>query len=199
MRSGSFFPQGGNYFGPHGTMIITCMLIGSDSYVDPSTIRVQFKFTNLDTEKPLTLINALHANMIRRVRLISQGAVVEDLDFYARLYNMVQTMLPFEKRVNDYAEGFGLSQTSRDVDVFNRLSNTGIGLEATNEQPTIPRGGNRVVFCSLLCGLFNQSKFLPFAYMSLQVELEVVSSYFDCICSSKDDLGTYDTYPCTLR
>jgi hypothetical protein len=107
-------------------------------------------------------------------------------------------MLPFEKRVNDYGEGFGLSSEYGKKLVEgkapDRLDFTGIGLEATNEKPTIPGGGNRIVLFPLLCGLFNQAKFLPLKYMSLQVELEVVSSLFDCICASKDDDGTYDTW-----
>jgi hypothetical protein len=42
-RSVSFFPQGGNQFSPNGTRVIKFMLTGSESWVDPSTVRVQFK------------------------------------------------------------------------------------------------------------------------------------------------------------
>jgi hypothetical protein len=105
--------------------------------------------------------------------------VVEDIDFYNRVYNMVHTLLPFERRMNDYAEGFGLAEGFGSA-YSARMMNKGIGFDAGNESPTVH--DNRIVLFPLLCGLFNQSKFLPLRFLQgLQIELEVVNNLADCI------------------
>ena len=107
-RSVSFFPTGGNDFSPRGTKIIKFMIAGTD-WLDPSTVRVQFKLSNADTDnKPLHLVSPLPAQFFRRLRIICGGQVVEDIDYYHRVYHMIHGLLPTERRFNDIAEGFGL-------------------------------------------------------------------------------------------
>jgi hypothetical protein len=122
------------------------------------------------------LINPLPANFFRRVRILAGGQVIEDIDLYNRIYNMVHTLLPAERRMNDFAEGFGhgfLDNHSAIVD----LSSGSVAVPQG-----IPQGKSKVVMFPLLCGLFNQSKFLPLRFMQgLQVELEVVS-HFEDVC-----------------
>jgi hypothetical protein len=103
------------------------------------------------------------------------GVVVEEIDYYNRVYNMVHTLLPFERRVSDYAEGFGLSEAYGSY-YNDRMNDKGIGLDACNELPTVRR--ERVVLFPLLCGLFNQSKMLPLRFLQgLQIEIEVCNQY----------------------
>ena len=109
-RSVSFFPTGGNEFSPRGVKIIKFMLAGTD-WLDPSTVRVQFRLSNRSQGLPLKLLNPLPSNFFRRLRILAGGQVIEDIDFYNRVYNMVHTLLPTERRMNDYTEGFGLPQT----------------------------------------------------------------------------------------
>ena len=182
-RSVSFFPAGSNDYGPRGVKIMKFMLTGTD-WLDPSTVRVQFTLNNKDPAKNLHPLNPLPATFFRRLRIICGGIVIEDIDFYNRVYNMVHTLLPFERRMNDFAEGFGLAEGYGST--YNqRLQNKAIGFDAAYESPTVR--DRRVVLFPLLCGLMNQSKFLPLRFMQgLQIELELVSSYTDCILTGDE-------------
>ena len=108
-RSVSFFPSGSNEYGPQGVNIMKFMITGTD-WLDPSTVRVQFKLLNKDQTKNLHPLNPLPALFFRRLRILCGGIIIEDIDFHNRVYNMVHTVLPFERRMNDYAEGFGLAE-----------------------------------------------------------------------------------------
>jgi hypothetical protein len=77
--------------------------------------------------------------------------------FYNRVYNMVHTLLPFERRMNDYAEGFGLAEGFGSS--YNaRLLNGGIGFDAGNESPSLRV--ERGVLFPFLWGILIQSKYL---------------------------------------
>ena len=187
-RSVSFFPSGSNEYGPRGVKIMKFMLTGTD-WLDPSTLRVQFRLNNKDTTKNLHPLNPLPATFFRRLRILCGGIVVEDIDFYNRVYNMVHTLLPTERRMNDYAEGFGLCQ-SFGSNYNGRLQHSGIGFDAGNESPTVQ--DNRIVLFPLLCGIFNQPKMLPLRFLQgLQIELEVVNNFTDPILSSSEYSTTW--------
>jgi hypothetical protein len=80
-RSVSFFPSGSNDYGPRGVKIMKFMLTGTD-WLDPSTVRVQFRLNNKDTTKNLHPLNPLPATCFRRLRILRGGIVVEEIDFY---------------------------------------------------------------------------------------------------------------------
>jgi len=134
-RSVTFFPAGSNDYGPRGVKVMKFLLSGTD-WLDPSTVRIQFTLNNKDCPKLLHPLNPLPSNFFRRLRILCGGVVVEDIDFYNRVYNMVHTLLPFERRMNDFAEGFGLADGFGSS--YNaRLSNRGIGFDAGNETPSV--------------------------------------------------------------
>ena len=60
-RSVSYTPSGGNEFTPTGVRHIKFPLAGTD-WLDPSTIRIQFRLRNMSPNRPLMLINALPSN-----------------------------------------------------------------------------------------------------------------------------------------
>ena len=164
------------------------MLTGTD-WLDPSTLRIQFRLNNKDLTKNLHPLNPLPATFFRRLRILCGGIVVEDIDFYNRVYNMVHTLLPTERRMNDYAEGFGLCQ-GFGSNYNGRLHHSGIGFDAGNESPTVQ--DNRIVLFPLLCGIFNQPKMLPLRFLQgLQIELEVVNNFTDPILSSSEYSTTW--------
>ena len=111
------------------------MITGTD-WLDPSTLRVQYKFTNKDNTNSLYPINALAAIPFRRLRVLCGGQLVEDIDYYNLVYNLVHTLMPAERRLNDVVEGFGLSQG---------LNEDQLGLDAFNYSPLIPPGKSRIV------------------------------------------------------
>jgi len=177
-RSVTYFPTGGANFTPQGVKLIKFMIAGTN-WLDPSTVRVQSRLRNTAPAGPANLqpISSLPALFFRRLRIIAGGQVIEDIDYYNRVYHMIHNLLPAERRFNDYAEGLGIDYQALNANKKKTHFNQG-----TFPPPTIPLGGNRVVLFPLLCGIFNQTKFLPLRYMQgLQIELEVVNS-FDEVC-----------------
>ena len=177
-KSVTFFPTGGNNFTPQGVKIIKFMLAGTN-WLDPSTVKMQFRLRNTAPVGPANLqpISALPALMFRRLRILAGGQVIEDIDMYNRVYHMVHNLLPAERRFNDYVEGFGV-----DYDRGDPLREMTHINQGTGPPPIIPFGGNRIVLFPLLCGLFNQTKFLPLRYLQgLQIELEVVNTFGEVV------------------
>ena len=174
-RSVSFFPSGGNSYSPLGVKIIKFVITGTD-WLDPSSVRIQFRLNNSNGQV-LKLLNPLPANFFRRLRIIAGGQVIEDIDCYNRVYNMIHMMLPMERRMNDAAEGFGMGEAAHavayDPDAI-------VGMQQFLFSPELEAQSSRVVLFPLFCGLFNQSKFLPLKYLQgLQIELEVVNNFVD--------------------
>ena len=83
-RSVTFFPSGGDGYTPRGVKMIKFHIAGTD-WLDPSTVRVQFKLNNFSAQAPLTPLNPLPANFFRRLRIIAGGQVIEDIDYYNRI------------------------------------------------------------------------------------------------------------------
>ena len=62
-RSASFYASGSNIYSPQGTTLLKFNLTDSSQWLDPSTIRLQFKFNNRRS-RPMKLINANPANFL---------------------------------------------------------------------------------------------------------------------------------------
>jgi hypothetical protein len=178
-RSVSYYPSNGNEFSPQGVKILRFMLTGTD-WLDPSTLRVQYKFNNRDTTNKLFPINSLAAIPFRRLRILCGGQLVEDIDYYNLVYNMLHTLLPVERRMNDVVEGFGFS--SKVLEDNNGIRYAAPDFNTLNFSPSIPQSASRIVSFPLLCGLMNQTKKLPLKFLQgLQIELEIVNQYEDCV------------------
>ena len=111
-RSCTFHPSGSNiYTSSGGTKLIKIVLTG-DSWLDPSTFRIQFDLRNLEptagdgvTNKEVRPIGGAWT-VFRRVRILAQGQVLEDIDQYNRTHEMFHMFLSSGHRVNDQAESF---------------------------------------------------------------------------------------------
>ena len=168
----TFYPANGNEFSPTGVKILRFMITGTQ-WLDPRSVRIQFKLNNRDQVNNMALINHLPHNFFRRLRILAGGTLIEDIDFYNRVVNMIHTLNPFEKQLNDSIEGFGQYSDSG-VLGFNELENS----------PALDAGASKVVLFPLMCGLFTQDKYLPLRFMQgLQIELEVVNQFTDCVLS----------------
>ena len=152
-RSCSYFPQGGNDYAPNGVTVIKVNLTG-DSWLGPSTVKLFMIVKNPSAANTLTPLVEGGWGMIRRVRVLCGGQVVEDLDGYARLREQFHMMKPAEKRVNDAIEGFG-------------------------DKVALAAGASRTICMSLMSGLLSQEKYLPIRYANLQLECEIVGSASD--------------------
>ena len=90
-RSVTFHPQGSNVYKPaQGTKVIKVTMT-DDQWLDPSTVQLQFKLVNESVLAPLYLIGGPHT-FFRRLRVLSGGTIVEDIDQYNRIHEMFHTL-----------------------------------------------------------------------------------------------------------
>ena len=77
-RSVTYFPQGGNSYSSTGVKVIKILLTG-DQWLDPSTVKIQFRFTNDHSTDALVPFTVGAHGFFRRFRLICGGQIVEDV------------------------------------------------------------------------------------------------------------------------
>ena len=166
----TFYPANGNEFSPTGVKVLRFMITGTQ-WLDPRSVRIQFKLNNRDVVNNMYFINHLPHNFFRRLRILAGGTLIEDIDYYNRVCNMIECLSPFEKQLNDSIEGFG------------QLSNNGpLGFTEMESSPGLEAGNSKIVLFPLMCGLFTQDKYLPLRFLQgLQIELEVVNQVTDCV------------------
>ena len=127
-------------------------------------MRIVFDVVNTDgditkTLKPLGYCHGL----FRRLRLSVRGQIIEDMKDFYRVSHMFNLFESPQTRLNDACEGFG------DFDDILHLKEVG-------DIPGIEVGLYQTVMCKPLCGLFNQSKYLPLRYMPDELELEIADN-----------------------
>ena len=88
-KSVTFHPQGSNIYSTNGTKLIK-LLVTSGNWLDPSTFRVMFDVVNMDSTptKELRVISGAHS-FFKRMRILCNGQVVEDVDDYNRCHGLV--------------------------------------------------------------------------------------------------------------
>ena len=67
------------------------MLSESNSWLDPSTLRVMFDLRNNGTGNQLLRPVGGPWSFFRRVKLVVGGQTVEDIDYYGRTHEMMHT------------------------------------------------------------------------------------------------------------
>ena len=112
-KSVTYFAMGGNSYAPNSGTKVIKLVLNSEGWLDPSTIKVQFDVQNLSN----TPLRALSGgwSFIRRLRCLVGGVVVEDIDHYARTHQMFDVLQSEHVRNNEEAEGFGHRFDSRDT------------------------------------------------------------------------------------
>ena len=91
-RSVTFHPQGSNiYKTSSGTKLIRILLTG-DNWMDTSTFRIMFDIRNNDADaaKKLYVLGGPHC-FFRRMRILAAGQLVEDIDNYNRIHEIMST------------------------------------------------------------------------------------------------------------
>ena len=107
-RSVTYHPQGSNIYKPgSGTKLIRILLTG-DNWLDPSTLRIMFTVNNDDATatKELRVLSGPWS-FFRRMRILCPGQLVEDIDQYNRIHEMMSVLVAVDSRNNDAAEAFG--------------------------------------------------------------------------------------------
>ena len=112
-KSVTYHPQGSNVYTPDGTRLIKLLITG-DNWMDPSTFRVMFDLVNTyATVVPYGWPNrelrplAGPYSFFKRMRLLCNGQIVEDIDDFNRVSHMFSLLESPFSRVNKTAEAFG--------------------------------------------------------------------------------------------
>ncbi len=154
-RSVSYFPSGSDsYSSTSGVKVIKIKINGTD-WLDPSTVKIMFSIKNTGTAA-MNFLSGVHS-FFRRLRVVCNGQIVEDIDDYNRVCEMFNILQSSNVRGNDAIEnvkkwdGPGTAET----------------LDATK---------SRRVGMKLCSGLLNQTKMLPIRYCPLEIELELVNA-----------------------
>lgn len=173
----TFHTQGGNTYTPTGVKVMKFQITG-DNWLDPSSFRVGFDLYNNSPSttagtKNLYPLSGPHS-FFKRLRVLCNGQIVEDIDDYNRVHEMFTNLQPREKRDDDEAEGFGnMWDIEYDVSTGDRTTLT--ENVASKKLSRIPQGQYRRVLFKPLSGLLSQSKYIPLRYCPLTIELELVS------------------------
>jgi hypothetical protein len=160
-RSCTFHTEGSNtYSAAAGTKVIRFRLAQDGSWLDPSTLRIMFDVVNGDgfpDVRRLRPIGKAHA-FFRRLRISVRGQIIEDIDNYNRVSEMFHILQTAHSRANDSAEEFGYNGIEQ---LYNVALHPGIGQ------------ASQTIMFKPLCGLFQQTKYLPLRYAPLEIELEL--------------------------
>ena len=169
-RSVTYHPQGSNiYKTSSGTKLIRILLTG-DNWLDTATFRIMFDVRNNEgtVGRKLYVLGGPHV-FFRRMRILAAGQLVEDIDSYNRIHEMMSILTSTDSRDNQAAEAFGAHW------------DTG-GTQAAVPYPAaqgIPGGTSLTVLFKPLSGLLNQNKMLPIRYAPITLELELVDTATD--------------------
>ena len=165
-RSISFYSSGSDTYSPSsGVKVIKLKMNGTD-WLDPSTVKVQFDITNNHASETLTFLSGGHA-FFRRMRVLCQGQVVEDIDSYNRVCEMFNLFQSTANRKNDAIEG---APTWHSVSTPETLAAT----------------KKRTMSMKLCSGLLNQTKMLPIRYAPIEIELELVGDANEAVQSASN-------------
>jgi hypothetical protein len=201
-KSVTYHPQGSNVYTTNGTKLIKLLITG-DNWLDPSTFRVAFDLQNMEgieqkrdadgallyytaggvetttntgvavmIDKRLRTLGGAHT-FFKRMRVLCNGQIVEDIDDYNRVHEMFLTLTPAETRLNDAAEAFG---STWDIGGYPEK----IGLDDQN-LPGVRGNNYQTVLFKPLSGLLMQSKYIPLRYCPLTIELELVNDALEPI------------------
>lgn len=168
-RGVTFWPTGASSYSTTSSKVIKIQLNG-DAMLDPSTLRFQYELKNDDAAANHVLRTISGPwSFFRRLRVMCQGAVVEDISDYNRLHQMFDTLTSPNVRENNDIEGFETR--------FDKVNGAPDAANMTGLAPS----SSKVVSFKLLSGLFSQPRYLPIRYCPITIELELVSNKLDPI------------------
>ena len=182
-RSVSFFVAGSNDYAPGAGARVARLNLNSDGWLDPSTVRVLYTLVNTDTAAGHYLRPISGPwSFFRRCRCLVGGAIVDDIDYYNRVHEMMNILTSKNNKDNAAVEGFGASWN--DASLYKTWNES--------ETQTVPPGKNRTVSFKPLLGLFNQPKYIPLAWSPLTLEFEISNDALEPIINVDGTVYTTD-------
>ena len=128
-------------------------------------------------------------SFFRRMRVLCQGQLLEDIDYYNRTHQMFNILQSKHVRDNEDIEGFGYRY---DSDYGNGLIENPLPKKDNGDIKrqdflidfsTIDANGTRTVSFSPLSGVLSQGKLLPLRHCPITIELELVNNLYEPIVS----------------
>ena len=185
-KSVTYFAMGSNVYSSNaGTKVIKLVLSG-EGWLDPSTVKIQFDIHNIDTQ-PLRSLSGPWS-YFRRLRVLCQGQLIEDIDGYALVHQMFDTLQSKHVRDNQDVEGLGIrfdSDYAKNLIDHPVKTNAGTVVDTPflNNFYSISYGDTKTVTFTPLAGILSQSKMIPLKYCPLTFELELCNDVRDPIIS----------------
>ena len=187
-KSCTFWATGSNIYAPNaGTKVIKLVLSG-EGWLDPSTVKFQFDVRNMSAANALRPLSGPWS-FFRRLRVLCQGQLIEDIDGYALVHQMFDVLQSKHVRDNEDAEGFGIrydSDYGKDL-IENAVIRAADGTITSNRfiahyASVYPQDTKTVSFTPL-SGIISQGKMIPLRYCPLTFEFEVCNNLYDPIIS----------------
>ena len=188
-KSSTFWAMGSNIYAPNSGTKVIKLVINGDGWLDPSTVKVQFDLKNLNAGQPLRTLSGPWSSF-RRMRVLCQGQLLEDIDWYNRTHQMFHVLQSKHVRDNEDIEGFEHRYDSPEIkDILQTpfVSVNGVTTaKIASKWISVMMGSTKTVTFTPLSGLLSQGKMLPLRYCPLTIELEVVNNLWEPIISDQD-------------
>ena len=162
----TFHPSGADSYAPSGggSKIIK-FPISASGFLDPSSVRLEMTITNNDSSALCFLSSGIHP-YFRRCRISCKGVVIEDIDNFNRIGEMMSL---FESEH---------VQENNAIESATRWDRTG----SSTTKDELNATAKRVIGGKILSGLLSQEKFIPLNFLnSLDIELELCSAAADAV------------------
>jgi hypothetical protein len=111
-------------------------------------------------------------SFFRRARCLVGGAIVDDIDYYNRVHEMLHILTSKANRDNDSIEGFGARWDDDEHYKTKWTADYGARVEPSSA---------RAVSFKPLFGLLNQSKYIPLMWSPLMFDFGIVNGATDAI------------------
>ena len=104
----SYFTSGSNIYTSNGGTQVHRINLTGDGWLDPGSIRLHYTLVNTSSNATSNLRTIGGPwSFFRRVRCLIGGALVDDVDYYKRVREMMHIRTTNNNRDNDDIEGFG--------------------------------------------------------------------------------------------
>ncbi len=161
-RSCTFPPSSASSWKPSGVRLCRFNLADQQGWLDGNSMRLVFTLTNLSGSSAIGPECDSPASMFRRLRIIANGsAIVEDIEEYGRVFQLMSELRPSQARYNDIGETWTSGSAAQTL------------TDPRGSESAIPADSSRQVCVTLLSPFLAQGKYLPLTMLPLTLEIEL--------------------------
>lgn len=190
-KSATFWAVGSNVYNPTGGVKLVKFVLSADDWLDPSSVVFQFELVNKELTGSTGILRPVGQPHLffRRLRVIS-GTLIEDLQDFGRNSELLASLQNEAVRDNNDIQGFGSRWDSTNIESYadwitvdttipgsspptEILTTERLLTGQRNYLPQINPTKSKIVNFKPLCGLFNQSKYIPLKFAPITLEFEL--------------------------